>query len=167
MSLSLPLQPGDPTRLGRYELLGRLGHGGMGVVFLGQDDAGFVAIKTINSAHVGDARAMRRFRREVEAAKRVPRYCTAQVYEHDFDYDPPFIVSEFIKGPNSRSRGQGHRPVVGLKVAWGGDRRGGRPNRDPPRRSGAWRSDPSQRPVVPLRPADDRLWDLPGSRADG
>jgi predicted Ser/Thr protein kinase len=99
MSLYLPLQPDDLTRLGRYELLGRLGQGGMGVVFLGQDDAGFVAIKTISSAHVGDARAMRRFRREVEAAKRVPRYCTAQVYEYDFEHDPPFIVSEFIKGP--------------------------------------------------------------------
>jgi hypothetical protein len=57
------LQPGDPSYLGHYELVGRLGQGGMGVVFLGQDDLGRVAIKTIKSMNVGDERAMRLFRR--------------------------------------------------------------------------------------------------------
>jgi predicted Ser/Thr protein kinase len=99
MALYSPLQPGDPARLGRYELLGRLGQGGMGVVFLGQDDLGLVAIKTITSASVSDEEVRRRFRREAEAASRVPRRCTAQVYESDFEHDPPFIVSEYIKGP--------------------------------------------------------------------
>ena len=32
-----PLKPSDPTSLGRYRLLGRIGAGGMGVVFLGTD----------------------------------------------------------------------------------------------------------------------------------
>jgi serine/threonine protein kinase len=99
MALYSPLQPGDPPRLGRYELLGRLGQGGMGVVFLGQDDLGLVAIKTIPSASVSDEEDRRRFRREAEAASRVPRRCTAQVYESNFEHDPPFIVSEYIKGP--------------------------------------------------------------------
>jgi hypothetical protein len=99
MGLYSPLQPGDPTHLGRYELVGRLGQGGMGVVFLGQDELGLVAIKTITSAFVGDEGVRRRFRQEAEAASRVPRRCTAQVHESDFDHDPPFIVSEYIKGP--------------------------------------------------------------------
>jgi predicted Ser/Thr protein kinase len=99
MALYSPLQPGDPVRLDRYELVGRLGQGGMGVVFLGQDDLGLVAIKTIPSAYVSDEEVRRRFRREAEAASRVPRRCTAQVYESDFQHDPPFIVSEYIKGP--------------------------------------------------------------------
>lgn len=71
----------------------------MGVVFLGQDDLGLVAIKTIHSAAVSDEEVRRRFRRGAEVASRVPRRCTAQVYESDFRHNPPFIVSEHIKGP--------------------------------------------------------------------
>jgi eukaryotic-like serine/threonine-protein kinase len=99
MNLFKPLQPGDPTNLGRIKLLGRLGEGGMGVVFLGQDEFGYVAVKTIRPDLADDPNAMRRFRREVDAAKRVPRYCTAQVYGYDFEHRPPYIVTEFIKGP--------------------------------------------------------------------
>ena len=60
----------------------------MGVVFLGQDEFGYVAVKTIRPALADDANAMRRFRREVDAAKRVPRYWTAQVYGDDFEHRP-------------------------------------------------------------------------------
>jgi eukaryotic-like serine/threonine-protein kinase len=91
MSQYSPLQPGDPPYLGHYELVGRLGQGGMGVVFLGQDDLGRVAIKTIKSMNVRDERAMRLFRREVDAARRAPRRCTAQLFDYDLDHVPPFI----------------------------------------------------------------------------
>jgi len=50
-----PLQPGDPQRVGRYQLLGRLGAGGMGRVFLGQSPGGrLVAVKLIRAELAAD-----------------------------------------------------------------------------------------------------------------
>jgi serine/threonine protein kinase len=93
------LQPEDGTHLGPYELLGRLGEGGMGVVYLGRDDRGEVAIKVRKQEYADRRRARRRLHRELDAALRVPRYCTARIYGYDLDNDPPYIVSEYIDGP--------------------------------------------------------------------
>src|ERR687895_568042 len=97
-----PLQPGDPSRLGRYELLGRLGEGGQGVVYLGRDaDTGTqAAVKLLRAELALDASARERFVREVTAATRVARFCTAQVFEADVAGDRPYIVSEYVPGPS-------------------------------------------------------------------
>src|SRR6266545_4001018 len=96
-----PLQPGDPSRLGQYELLGRLGEGGQGVVYLGRrDDDTQVAVKLLRAELTLDATARERFVREAMAATRVARFCTAQVYEADVAGDRPYIVSEYVQGPS-------------------------------------------------------------------
>jgi eukaryotic-like serine/threonine-protein kinase len=95
------LQPGDPRRLGPYELVERLGEGGQGVVYLGHaTDGTKVAIKLLRVDLAEDAMARTRFVREVQAAKRVARFCTAQVLEADVAGDRPYIVSEFVPGPS-------------------------------------------------------------------
>src|SRR5260370_13882945 len=95
------LQPGDPRRLGPYELVERLGEGGQGVVHLGPaSDGTKVAIKLLRVDLAEDAMARTRFVREVQAAKRVARFCTAQVLEADMAGDRPYIVSEFVPGPS-------------------------------------------------------------------
>jgi serine/threonine protein kinase len=92
-----PLRPGDPESVGAYRLTGRLGQGGQGVVYLGEDAGGRrVAVKLLH-AHLDDE-ARRRFVRELAATKRVARFCTAQVLDADLDGDCPFIVSEFVDG---------------------------------------------------------------------
>src|SRR5260370_37287994 len=89
------LQPGDPRRLGPYELVERLGEGGQGVVYLGHaTDGTKVAIKLLRVDLAEDAMARTRFVREVQAAKRVARFCTAQVLEADMAGARPDLLRE-------------------------------------------------------------------------
>src|SRR3954465_12589699 len=94
-----PLQPGDPRRLGPYELLGRLGVGGQGAVFLGRaEDGRQVAVKLLHPELLDNPAARNRFIREAIAAKRVARFCAAQVLDADMEGDRPYLVSEFVPG---------------------------------------------------------------------
>jgi len=95
--------PGDPAQLGDYELHGRLGEGGQGVVYLGQASSGdLVAVKLLRAEITEDASARHRFLREAAAAKRVARFCTAQVLDVGLAGERPYIVSEYVEGPSLR-----------------------------------------------------------------
>ncbi|WP_216651363.1 serine/threonine-protein kinase [Actinomadura litoris] len=95
------LSPEDPGELGPYRLLGRLGRGGMGTVYLGEDRTGRrVAVKVINRELAGEGAFRERFRREVTAAGRVRRFCTAPVLDAELDRDPLYVVTEYIEGPS-------------------------------------------------------------------
>src|SRR5690348_16507868 len=95
------LQPSDPRRLGSYEIAARLGEGGQGVVYLGINPAGTkVAVKLLRPDLTEDTTARNRFVREVRAAEKVARFCTAQVLEADVAGDRPYIVSEYVEGPS-------------------------------------------------------------------
>ncbi|MEU4156395.1 serine/threonine-protein kinase [Actinoplanes sp. NPDC026670] len=96
-----PLRPGDPDRLGQYELLGRLGAGGMGTVFLGAGpDGQRAAVKAIRPEWSADPAFLARFRSEVKRAREVPPFCTAAVLDADVEHDPPYLVVEFVDGPS-------------------------------------------------------------------
>jgi serine/threonine protein kinase len=95
-----PLEPGDPASLGQYEVVGKLGEGGQGAVYLGRSPSGgYVAIKLLHAQMNTDSSARTRFAREVEAAQKVSPFCTAQVLDYDLHGRPPYIISEFIDGP--------------------------------------------------------------------
>jgi len=95
-----PLRRGDPHRLGTYEVLGRLGEGGMGVVYLGRArDGRLVALKVIRADLASNEEFTHRFQREVQAAQRVARFCTAQVIEAELGGDAPYLVTEYVAGP--------------------------------------------------------------------
>ncbi|MFC7032186.1 protein kinase domain-containing protein [Nonomuraea rubra] len=111
MPTAQPLRTGDPQRLGEYALSGRLGEGGQGAVFLGSRGGETYAVKLLHGP-VGDERAA--FLREVELAKHVARFCTAQVIDAGFDEGRPYIVSEYVDGPS-----------LAREVALTGPRQGG------------------------------------------
>jgi len=95
------LRPGDPSRVGNYRLIGRLGEGGMGQVFLGLSPGGRqVAVKIIHPAYASGRQFRQRFAREIEAARRVGGYYTASVVDADATADAPWMVTAFIHGPS-------------------------------------------------------------------
>jgi len=95
----LPLRDTDPREVGAYRLLGRLGEGGQGVVFLAVGPTGSqAAVKLLPPTT--DPQVRSRFLKEVAAAQRVARFCTAQVLDAGIFERRPFIVSEYVGGPS-------------------------------------------------------------------
>ncbi|MEO3809505.1 protein kinase [Sphaerisporangium sp. B11E5] len=96
-----PLGDGDPRTLGSYRLLGRLGEGGMGIVYLGEDVHGLkVAIKVVRKEYAASPAFRRRFQAEVEAARRVRSFCTAPVLAWRLDDSRIHLVTEYVDGPD-------------------------------------------------------------------
>ena len=99
-----PLRSGDPRRISSYEILNRLGAGGMGQVYLGRSPSGRrVAVKVIRPELTNDPTFRQRFRREVTAMRQVSGFFTAPVVDADPDGDPAWLATAFVPGPSLES----------------------------------------------------------------
>ncbi|NVI89903.1 serine/threonine-protein kinase, partial [Actinomadura sp. BRA 177] len=121
MAGPVPLDTSDPTRLGDWELLARLGTGGQGQVYLGRPVApgpgpSRVAVKLLHTQLLGDANARERFVRELALLQRVAGFCTAQMLAADMAGDRPYIVSEYVPGPSLRALVQEEGPRTGADL---------------------------------------------------
>jgi serine/threonine protein kinase len=96
-----PLRPADPRRISSYEILSRLGAGGMGQVYLGRSPSGRrVAVKVIRGELTSDPTFRERFRREVASMRQVSGFFTAPVVDADPDGDPPWLATAYEPGPS-------------------------------------------------------------------
>lgn len=112
----LGLLDGDPRTLGPYRIAGRLGQGGMGTVYLAEGAAGPVALKVISPQWAADAEFVARFRREVAAARRVRRFCTAPVLDAQLDVEPFWLVTEYVAGPDLHRVLRERGPLTGSNL---------------------------------------------------
>ncbi|MFG1856473.1 PQQ-binding-like beta-propeller repeat protein [Actinomadura geliboluensis] len=135
-----PLQPGDPDRIGPYRVVARLGAGGMGRVYLARSRSGRpVAVKVVHSRYAGQARYRARFRREVDAARRVVGAFTAPVLDAGADAPTPWLATAYLPGPSLREAVAEFGPLpadaaralaAGLAEALAAIHRGGLVHRD-------------------------------------
>ncbi|MEE1931011.1 serine/threonine-protein kinase [Streptomyces sp. TRM 70351] len=96
-----PLGAEDPRTIGGYRLLRRIGAGGMGRVYLGRSRGGrTVAVKVVHAHFAADEQFRARFRREVEAARRVGGDWTAPVLDADPDAATPWVATGYVAGPD-------------------------------------------------------------------
>lgn len=93
----------DPRRIGPFEVLGRLGAGGMGLVYLARSASGRrVAIKTVRTELAEDQLFRVRFTREVEAARAVSGFYTAAVVDADPRAAVPWLATAYVPAPRWR-----------------------------------------------------------------
>ncbi|MFE6764031.1 protein kinase [Streptomyces sp. NPDC057689] len=91
----------DPQRIGAYRLLGRLGAGGMGQVYLARSDRGrTVALKLVREELAAQQVFRDRFRQEVRAARTVGSTWTAPVLDADTEADVPWVATGYVAGPS-------------------------------------------------------------------
>ncbi|MEU6494263.1 bifunctional serine/threonine-protein kinase/ABC transporter substrate-binding protein [Streptomyces sp. NPDC046984] len=110
--MSEPLKSSDPSRIAGYRLLRRLGEGGMGVVYLGRDDAGtLAAVKVIRGESAEDGGFRARFAREAELARRVKSPWVVSVLGADAEAAQPWLATAFVPGPSLVEAVATHGPL--------------------------------------------------------
>lgn len=114
-----PLRADDPAVVSGYRLAARLGAGGMGRVYLSHTPGGRpVAIKVVRPELADDPAFRRRFRREVEAARRVRGAYTAELVDADVDGVPPWLGTLYVPGPSLADAVALRGPLPVSAVLW-------------------------------------------------
>jgi serine/threonine protein kinase len=97
------LRPGDPDQIGPYQIINRLGAGGMGVVYMGTTGTRSAAIKIVRDYLLEDPASRTRLSREVNALKKVKSPFVAEIIDSDIDAERAWIATNYVDGPSLKN----------------------------------------------------------------
>ncbi|GGW35698.1 serine/threonine-protein kinase [Streptomyces griseoloalbus] len=112
-----PLNPEDPLALGDFELLGRIGQGGMGQVFLGESLGGEPAAVKVIKPSVVDSESRQRFAQEIEVLKTIWGPRIAAFLGADAEAEQPWLATEYVDGPDLARHLKTHGPLPSVLTA--------------------------------------------------
>jgi len=114
----MPAQDSLPRKVGPYRVIRKIGEGGMGVVYLAEDQRknGQVAIKVLGPAVAGDPSARQRLAREVETMRRVKNRYVAEIIAADTDGPSPYIVTRYVHGLTLEDTVRQGGPLQGIAL---------------------------------------------------
>ena len=104
--LAPPVRPGTLGRLGPYEVIERIGQGGMGMVFKALDERlnRIVAVKVLAPALAGDDVARRRFLREARPAAAVCHEHVVTIHAVEEMAGHPYLVMQLVLGESLQAK---------------------------------------------------------------
>ncbi|MBZ5733103.1 serine/threonine protein kinase [Nocardioides sp. TRM66260-LWL] len=108
-----------PPSVGDYELLAKLGEGGMGVVHLARRPGGDrVALKVLRPHVVGDDETRARLAREVSSLERIRSRWVAEILDADPWAPIPYIATRYVPGLSLHDHVLEEGPIEGDDLLW-------------------------------------------------
>lgn len=108
-----PLDSKDPREVGQYNLLGRLGTGGMGTAYLAESDGEWAVVKVLREELAANPDFRARLRREIDSLRRVSDSGSIAVLAEDLDCETPWFAMEFVEGQTLADRVRTVGPLHG------------------------------------------------------
>ena len=97
------LRSGDPEQIGPWQIVNRLGAGGMGIVYMGTNGTRAAAIKIVRDFLLEDPASRTRLAREVTSLKKVKSKYVAEIVGADIDASPAWIATNYVDGPSLKT----------------------------------------------------------------
>jgi hypothetical protein len=112
-------QTGDPSQIGGFRVIKRIGQGGMGQVYeaVGPNDTR-IAIKVLPNYFAQDARALKLFRTETQNLRQIDSERVARFIASGTDSGAPWLATELIDGESLKERISRKGPLAGAELGW-------------------------------------------------
>ncbi len=110
------LRSGDPEQIGPWQIVNRLGSGGMGIVYMGTNGTRAAAIKVVRDFLLEDPASRTRLAREVDTLQRVKSEFVAEIVGSDVAGNPAWIATDYVDGPSLKTLIEKEGPLTGQ--AW-------------------------------------------------